>query len=69
MSGVGEADNAFAALATFEESVSREEASAQAFEQLAVDDSKTLEDEFQALEGGDVDDELAALKKELEGDK
>ncbi len=69
MSGVGEADNAFAALATFEESVAREEATAQAFESLGVDESKSLEEEFQALEGGSVDDELAELKKELEGDK
>ncbi|MBS1874509.1 MAG: PspA/IM30 family protein [Acidobacteria bacterium] len=63
LSGVAEADNAFAALKGFEESVSREEAKAKAFDQLASagkDDS--LEAEFAQLQGSTVDGELAALK-------
>lgn len=63
LSGVGEADNAFAALKSFEEGVAREEAKAQAFDQLAIAGTdKSLEDEFAALQGGTVDSELAALK-------
>lgn len=63
LSGVAQADNAFAALKGFEESVSREEAKAKAFDQLAAagkDDA--LESEFAQLEAGSVDNELAALK-------
>ena len=63
--GVGSADNAFAALNRFEETVAKEEASAQAFNQLAAagkDDD--LEKEFAALQGRSVDDDLAALKRE-----
>jgi phage shock protein A len=63
LSGVGEADNAFTALKGFEESVSREEAKAKAFDQLAsAGKDETLEAEFAMLEGGTVDNELAALK-------
>jgi phage shock protein A len=63
LSGVGEADNAFAALKNFEEGVAREEAKAQAFDQLAsADRDVTLEAEFAQLQGGTVDNELAMLK-------
>jgi phage shock protein A len=64
LAGVGNADNAFAALNRFEETVSKEEATAQAFNQLAAtgkDDD--LEKQFAAL-GHGTDDELAALKRE-----
>ncbi len=65
MAGVGKADNAFAALNRYEETVAREEASAKAFDQLAsTGKDETLEAEFAALEGHTVDDELAALKRE-----
>jgi phage shock protein A len=63
LSGVAEADNAFSALKGFEESVAREESRAKAFDQLAAagtDD--VLEAEFKMLQGGSVDNELAALK-------
>lgn len=64
LSGVAEADNAFAALKSFEESVSREEAKAKAFDQLASSTGKDeiLEAEFAELGGHSVDAELAALK-------
>ena len=64
LSGVAEADNAFAALKSFEESVSREEAKAKAFDQLASATGKDeiLEAEFAELGGHSVDAELAALK-------
>lgn len=64
LSGAAEADNAFAALKSFEESVAREEAKAKAFDQLASATGKdeVLEAEFAELQGGTVDAELAALK-------
>ena len=63
LSGVAEADNAFTALKGFEESVSREEAKAKAFDQLAAaGKDEGLEAEFAQLQGGTVDSELAALK-------
>lgn len=63
LSGVAEADNAFAALKGFEESVSREEAKAKAFDQLAAaGKDEGLEAEFAQLQGSTVDTELAALK-------
>jgi phage shock protein A len=65
MSGVGAADNAFAQLNRFEESVSKEEATAKAFDQLAAagkDDD--LEAQFAQLGGQSVDSELEALKAE-----
>ena len=64
LSGAAEADNAFSALKSFEESVSREEAKAKAFDQLAASSGKdeVLEAEFAELQGGTVDQELAALK-------
>src|SRR3979409_1551603 len=63
-SGAGQADNAFAALKNFEESVSREEAKAKAFDQLAAatGQDEVLEAEFTELQGGSVDSQLAALK-------
>jgi phage shock protein A len=61
---VGSADNAFAALNRFEETVSKEEATAQAFNQLAsTGKDDDLEKQFAAL-GHGSDDELAALKRE-----
>jgi phage shock protein A len=58
LSGVAQADNAFAALKGFEESVAREEAKAKAFDQLAAADrDDTLEAEFAMLEGGTVDND------------
>jgi phage shock protein A len=65
LSGAAEADNAFAALKSFEESVAREEAKAQAFDQLASSTEGkdgVLEAEFAELQGGTADQELAALK-------
>jgi phage shock protein A len=65
LAGVGKADNAFATLSTFEQSVAKEEATAKAFNELAnsgKDDS--LEAEFAKLQGHTVDDDLAALKRE-----
>src|SRR5579862_185254 len=65
LAGVGNADNAFAALNRFQETVSKEEATAQAFNQLAsAGKDDDLEKEFAALGGHGVDDELAALKRE-----
>jgi len=66
LAGVGEADNAFAALNEFEDSVTKEEASAAAFEQTASTGSDDeLEKEFAALDSSSVDDELAKLKSEM----
>lgn len=64
LSGAAEADNAFAALKSFEENVSKEEAKAKAFDQLAStgNEDKVLEAEFAELGGQSVDSELAALK-------
>src|SRR4029077_9797851 len=68
MSGVGSADNAFAALNRFEQSVSKEEATAKAFDQLAsAGKDDDLEKQFAALGTGNVDSELAALKAERAG--
>jgi phage shock protein A len=65
MSGVGSADNAFAALNRFEETVSKEEATAKAFDELAtVGKDDDLEKQFAELGGHSVDSELEALKKE-----
>jgi phage shock protein A len=66
MSGVGAADNAFSALNRFEESVSKEEATAKAFDQLAsAGKDEDLEAQFAAIAGpASVDRELEALKRE-----
>lgn len=63
MSGVGSADNAFSALNRFEETVSKEEATAQAFDQLAsAGKDDDLEAQFASLGGHSVDAELEAMK-------
>jgi phage shock protein A len=68
MSGVGSADNAFAALNRFEETVSKEEATAKAFDELgAVGKDDDLEAQFAQLGGHSVDAELEALKAERRG--
>jgi phage shock protein A len=65
MSGVGAADNAFAQLNRFEQTVAKEEATAKAFDQLAsAGKDEDLEAQFAMLGSGGVDDELAALKAE-----
>ena len=65
MAGVGSADNAFGALNRFEETVSKEEATAKAFDQLAsAGKDDDLEAQFAQLGGQSVDAELAALKQE-----
>lgn len=65
LAGVGKADNAFATLANFETSVSREEATAKAFDELASAGTDIgLEQEFQQLQGHTVDAELEAMKRE-----
>lgn len=65
MAGVGNADNAFAALNRFEETVSKEEATAKAFDQLAsAGKDDDLEKQFAALGNKGVDAELEALKRE-----
>jgi phage shock protein A len=68
MAGVGSADNAFAQLNRFEQSVSKEEATAKAFDQLAsAGKDDDLEKQFAQLGTGNVDSELAALKAERAG--
>ena len=65
MAGVGSADNAFSALNRFEETVSKEEATAKAFDQLSnAGKDEDLEAQFAALGGHSVDAELEALKAE-----
>lgn len=65
MAGVGKADNAFAVLSTFEQSVTKEEATAKAFDELAnTGKDANLEAEFAQLSGHTVDAELEALKRE-----
>jgi len=63
MAGVGTADNAFSTLNRFEETVSKEEATAQAFDQLAsAGKDDNLEKEFAQLGSHSVDAVLPALK-------
>src|SRR5664279_2272312 len=65
MAGVGSADNAFAQLNRFERTVSKEEATAKAFDQLAsAGKDDDLEKQFAQLGDHSVDSELAALKQE-----
>jgi phage shock protein A len=65
IAGVGNADNAFAQLNRFEQTVAKEEATAKAFDQLAsAGKDDNLEAEFAKLGGKSVDAELAALKAE-----
>lgn len=73
LSDLGEGDNAFATLKRLETSVEKDEAMAIAFDSLADGggDDKELEKELLLLGMGEassaVDDDLAALKAELEG--
>ncbi len=70
MAGVGNADNAFAALNRFEDTVSKEEATAKAFDQLAsTGTDEDLEKQFAELSGHGVDADLAALKAERQAAK
>jgi len=70
MAGVGSADNAFAQLNRFEQNVSKEEATAKAFDQLAsAGKDDDLEKQFAQLGTGNVDSALAALKLERAGSK
>jgi phage shock protein A len=65
LAGVGKADNAFAQLSHFEETVAKEEATAKAFDQLAsAGKDSNLEAQFAQLEGHTVDADLEALKRE-----
>jgi phage shock protein A len=65
LAGVGKADNAFATLSNFERSVSKEEATAKAFGELAdAGKDPNLEEEFKQLQGHTVDAELEAMKRE-----
>jgi phage shock protein A len=65
LAGVGKADNAFAQLSNFEQSVAKEEATAKAFDQLAsAGTDSNLEAEFAKLSGHTVDADLEALKRE-----
>ena len=65
MAGVGSADNAFAQLNRFEDTVSKEEATAKAFDELAsTGKDEDLEKQFAELSGHGVDADLAALKAE-----
>jgi phage shock protein A len=65
MSGVGAADNAFAQLNRFEQTVAKEEATAKAFDQLAsAGKDEDLEAQFAQLGSHSVDAELEALKAE-----
>ncbi len=66
LAGVGEADNAFSAIKQFEETVTREEATAKAYESMAVDEDAELAKEFEELDVSGVDADLEALKKEIE---
>jgi len=70
MAGAGNADNAFAQLNRFEQSVSKEEATAQAFDQLAsAGKDDDLEKQFAQLGSHSVDADLAALKAERQKTK
>jgi phage shock protein A len=70
MAGLGHADNAFAQLNKFEQSVAKEEATAKAFDQLAsAGKDDDLEAQFAQLGSHGVDSELAALKAERQKTK
>lgn len=66
LAGVGEADNAFAALQSFEESVARDEAAAKAYESMSLETDSDLEKDFAELSTSGVDADLEALKKEMQ---
>ena len=65
LAGVGEADNAFMALNSFEDSVAREEAAARAYDDMASSPDADLEAEFAKLDTSSVDSDLEALKREM----
>ena len=65
MAGVNLNDNAFSSLNRFEESVSKDEAMAKAYEDMSGDSDADLAAEFAALDTSSADDELAKLKAEL----
>jgi phage shock protein A len=70
IAGVGNADNAFAQLNRFEQSVSKEEATAKAFDELAsAGKDDDLEKQFASLGSHGVDAELEALKAERQKTK
>jgi phage shock protein A len=70
LAGVGNADNAFAQLNRFEQSVAKEEATAKAFDQLSsVGKDEDLEAQFAQLGSHGVDTELEALKAERQKTK
>ena len=65
MAGVAKTDNAFAQLSRFEESVSKEEATAKAFHELgSAGKDEDLEAQFLQLGDHSVDAELESLKRE-----
>jgi phage shock protein A len=65
MAGVANSDNAFAQLSRFEESVSKEEATAKAFQELgSAGKDDDLESQFAQLGDHSVDAQLEALKRE-----
>jgi phage shock protein A len=65
MAGVANSDNAFAQLSRFEESVSKEEATAKAFQELgSAGKDDDLESQFAQLGDHSVDSQLEALKRE-----
>src|SRR5207237_9936149 len=66
MAGVGSADNAFGALNRFEQTVSKEEATAKAFDQLASagKEDQDLEKQFASPGGKSVNEEMEARKGE-----
>jgi phage shock protein A len=67
---VGNADNAFSQRNRFEQTVAKEEATAQAFDQLAsTGKDDDLEKQFAQLGSHGVDTELAALKAERQKTK
>lgn len=65
LAGIGGGDNAFASLQRFEESVSRDEATAKAYEDMSVSGDSELEKEFAALDTSSADTDLEALKAEM----
>ncbi len=69
LAGVSEGNNAFAALERFEDKVVKDEAIAKAYDHMADDGSAELDKEFAELDAIGTDDELAALKAELESKK
>lgn len=69
LAGVKDGDNAFAALSRFEETVTREEAVAQAYEEMGQTEDRQLEEQFANLQVSTGDDALEALKSEMAQEK